>query len=241
MPHSELCKTISTFDEQASYEAAINENPDNKNIGSTGGRQKRGVAVHSRFWASHRTLKIAFLNPPSAAHRQAVIDAAKQWQPSINLTLDFVDDVHGDIRITMDPPLNYSAIGTDACLRGAAENTMNIGTELTHPNFDSTVFHEFGHALGLEHEHLHPKANIPWNKPSVYDFYLTRYNWSKEEVDHNFFKTLETTTTRTTPYDPTSIMHYPIANELTLGDWSVGKNTQISQNDRRLMRKIYPK
>jgi hypothetical protein len=36
-------------------------------------------------------------------------------------------------------------------------------------------------------------------------------------------------------------MHYPIINELTVGDWSVERNTTISQKDRRLMRKIYPK
>jgi hypothetical protein len=36
-------------------------------------------------------------------------------------------------------------------------------------------------------------------------------------------------------------MHYPIPAELTIGDWAVDKNTAISQNDRRLMRRIYPK
>jgi hypothetical protein len=235
------CKTLDIFDTQASYEAAIKENPDNRNTDFTGNRQKRGVATHSKFWASHRTLKIAFLEPPSHAHRQAAIAAIKQWQPSINLTLEFADDASGDIRISMEAPLNYSAIGTDATLRGPGENTMNIGTDLTHPGFESAVLHEFGHALGMEHEHQHPKADIPWNKPFVYNYYLTRYNWSEDEVDHNLFKTLETTATRTTPYDKTSIMHYPIPAELTIGDWAVDKNTAISQNDRRLMRRIYPK
>jgi hypothetical protein len=93
----------------------------------------------------------------------------------------------------------------------------------------------------MEHEHQHPKANIPWNKPAVYEHYWTAFQWSKEEVDHNLFRLLETATARTTAYDPTSIMHYPIPNELTIGDWAVYKNTTISQNDRRLMRKAYPK
>lgn len=241
MPYLQPCKVINTFDEQASYDAAISENPNNGHTSSTGGRKKRGVATHTKFWASHRTLKIAFFDPPSDAHRQAAIAAIKQWQPSINLTLEFADDAEGDIRISMEAPLNYSAIGTDATLRAPNENTMNIGTDPTHPGFESAVLHEFGHALGMEHEHQHPNADIPWNKPTVYHYYLTAYNWTKEEVDHNLFRTLETTNTRTTPYDRKSIMHYPIPNELTTGDWSVEKNTTISQNDRRLMRKIYPK
>lgn len=241
MTHPHPCKVINNFDKQASYGAAIAENPANGNIPATGGRQTRGVATHSKFWANHRTLKVAFLNPPSEAHRQAAIEAIKQWQPSINLTLEFVSDTEGDIRITMEAPLSYSAIGTDATLRAPGENTMNIGTDLSHPGFESAVLHEFGHALGMEHEHQHPKAEIPWNKPFVYNYYLTRYNWSKEDVDHNLFRTLETAITKITPYDPSSIMHYPVPNELTLGDWFVEKNTTISQNDRRLMRKIYPK
>ncbi|CAI8913690.1 M12 family metallopeptidase [Pseudomonas sp. IT-P4] len=241
MLNEQPCKIIGPLNEQDSYETAINENPSNAPTASPGGRNKRGVAIHSKFWASHRTLKIAFLNPPSSAHREAAIKAIKVWQPSINLKLDFVNGTEGDIRITMEPPLNYSAIGTDAMLRGPDENTMNIGTDPEHPGFEATVLHEFGHALGMQHEHQHPKADIPWNKPAVYDFYLSAYQWSKEEVDHNLFKLLEDKLTRTTVYDPTSIMHYPISNELTTGDWSVQKNTILSQNDRRLMRKIYPK
>ncbi|VVM55766.1 hypothetical protein PS662_01039 [Pseudomonas fluorescens] len=241
MSDTHPCKIISNFDSQASYNAAISESTANKQNASSTGRQKRGVATHTKFWASHRTLKIAFLNPPSDAHRKAATEAIKQWQPSINLSLEFAHDAEGDIRITMEAPLNYSAVGTDATLRGPGENTMNIGTDLTHPGFESAVLHEFGHALGLEHEHQHPHADIPWNKPLVYYHYLTRYNWSKEEVDHNLFRKLETTNTRTTPYDTTSIMHYAVPNELTTGEWFVEKNKHISQNDRRLMRKIYPK
>jgi hypothetical protein len=235
------CKVIAPLNEQDSYDTAVNENPGNSPSVSTGGRNKRGVAIHSKFWASHRTLKIAFLNPPSSAHREGATKAINLWQPSINLKLDFVDGAEGDIRITMEAPLNYSAIGTDALLRGPGENTMNIGTDPEHPNFEASVLHEFGHALGMQHEHQHPRADIPWNKPTVYNFYLTTYQWSKEEVDHNLFKLEETNFTRTTAYDPTSIMHYVIPNELTIGDWSVQKNKTISQNDRRLMRKIYPK
>lgn len=241
MPHLQPCKVMNHFGAQASYEAAVNENPHNRNVAEAGGRKKRGVASHSKFWANGKTLRIAFINPPSVAHRLAAIEAIKQWQPSINLSLVFEDNAESDIRISMDPPLNYSAVGTDASLRAADENTMNIGTALTHPRFESTVLHEFGHALGMEHEHLHPNANIPWNKTHVYHYYLTHFGWPKEEVDHNFFQTLEAVNTRSTPYDPTSIMHYPIINELTVGDWSVERNTTISQKDRRLMRKIYPK
>ncbi len=104
MLNEQPCKIIGPLNEQDSYETAINENPSNAPTASPGGRNKRGVAIHSKFWASHRTLKIAFLNPPSSTHREAAIKAIKVWQPSINLKLDFVNGTEGDIRITMEPP-----------------------------------------------------------------------------------------------------------------------------------------
>ena len=31
----------------------------------------------------------------------------------------------------------------------------------------ATVLHQFGHALGLEHEHQHPTAPLEWNQEKV--------------------------------------------------------------------------
>jgi hypothetical protein len=33
------------------------------------------------------------------------------------------------------------------------------------------VIHEFGHALGLIHEHQNPSGGIQWNKPVVCRYY----------------------------------------------------------------------
>jgi len=80
---------------------------------------------------------------------------------------------------------NYAYIGTTALRITAPEHTMNLQkfTVGTPPNFllnctvltraacisyrsacnTSVILHEFGHMLGLLHEHQHPDCKIQWN------------------------------------------------------------------------------
>jgi hypothetical protein len=52
------------------------------------------------------------------------------------------------------------------------------------------VLHEFGHALGLIHEHQNPVGGIQWNKPAVYaDLGGPPNFWGKATVDNNMFAT----------------------------------------------------
>ena len=44
------------------------------------------------------------------------------------------------------------------------------------------VCHEFGHALGLLHEHQHPQASqVTWNRQAI----MNAYNWSAQQVINN--------------------------------------------------------
>lgn len=243
-----LCHARNTKDPLASYDAAIEENPDNGAQPAMGGRTKRSVATFSRLWANGRTLKIAFTdNELNQSHKQAIIAAIKKWQPYVNLVFEFVDGREGsaeygkgDIRITTHSTNNYTLIGTDATLNDPWTPTMVLGIQPADPQFDAVVMHEFGHALGAEHEHQHPEAQIPWDIPAVYAHYAAAGH-SKEVVDESVLKKLEKSQTTYSAYDKNSIMHYPIPNTITLGDWEVGHNTNISAKDIELMRKSYPK
>lgn len=228
-------------DEQASYYAAITANPDNERKAAPGGRHKRSVGIWSRFWGNGQVLNITFTNELPPGLKDRIERLIRQWEPSTNLTFTFDDNEPGHIRITTHGQYNESFIGTDALLVPLDQPTLSLGTVPEHPHFDAAVFHEFGHALGLEHEHQHPKADIPWDKPEVYAFYKANYLWTEEEIDKNLLNKLPIDDVLHGPYDRDSIMHYKIANELTLGDWEVGDNLRISKLDRRNMRRAYPK
>ena len=48
------------------------------------------------------------------------------------------------------------------------------------------VLHEFGHALGLIHEHQNPEGGIQWNEPAVKaDLSGPPNNWDDETIRHN--------------------------------------------------------
>jgi len=236
------CQLVQWPDDQAAYTAAINENPANAGT-SSGTRRKRSIVHYSKLWANGRTLKVAFMDSPDADHKQKIIAAASQWLPYINLKFEFVDDLKGDIRIATKNNNNSSMLGTDALLIHPDHPTMNLGVKPQHEDFEVIVIHEFGHALGAMHEHQHPRANIPWDKPKVYEFYKNREMnpLTEEQVDRNLFASFDTLDAIYTSYDRKSIMHHPVANTLTVGNWEIPINRRISKKDKRLMRLLYPK
>ncbi|HEY1067806.1 MAG TPA: M43 family zinc metalloprotease, partial [Pirellulales bacterium] len=50
----------------------------------------------------------------------------------------------------------------------------------------SVVLHEFGHALGLIHEHQNPCSQIKWNRDAVIkDLSSPPANWSRDKIQKN--------------------------------------------------------
>jgi hypothetical protein len=117
---------------------------------------------------------------------------------------------------------------------------MKIGIALEDDDFESTVLHEFGHALGLHHEHQHPDADIPWDLEKVYAWYKENFDWEREKVDSDVLPLPRYTDFTYADYDPLSIMHYNIDSRLTLNNWSHPGNFTLSKKDIEVIRKIYP-
>ncbi|WP_166223160.1 M12 family metallopeptidase [Pseudomonas atagonensis] len=204
-------------------------------------RLPRSVGDGSKFWRAGQWLSIAFTDAPTQELQDAIEAIIWEWQPYINLYLAMSSVADAKIRISTRITENTSYIGTDALKVPAGEPTMSIGNKPGNPEFRAAVLHEFGHALGFEHEHQHPEANIPWNKPMVYRLYAEQYGHDKSAIDLNFFTPLNTKHLRSAPYDRKSIMHYPIENRLTNGEWEVKLNSDISEQDIEFARLIYPK
>ncbi|MFJ4194971.1 M12 family metallopeptidase [Pseudomonas sp. NPDC089534] len=230
------CLTIRPTDNELSYRLAVEENPNNA---ASSGNGSMAVGLKSKFWRNFQTLSVGFLDQISSDEKKAFQKAINKWTRLVNLNIVFVADARkAIIRIKTKTQRNSSAVGTDALTQDYGTPTMYIGVNPKSAKFEATVLHEFGHALGFEHEHLHPDAHIPWNREKVYNRY--RFSISREEIDDNFFNPINEPTLYCTEYDRDSIMHYHINKELTDGKLEVKENLTLSSGDMYLAMKVYP-
>lgn len=203
----------------------------------------RGMADNYFLWDVGKELNVKFLSG-SKEMQQKVITAAREWEKYANVKLKFVSSGPAHIRILLNDEDGYwSMVGSQANIIAEDKHTMNLdttGTNFMYPiSLRGTVIHEFGHALGLLHEHESPTSGIQWDKEAVYKYY--EGVWDKETVDAQIFSTYHITYTNGTKYDNKSIMHYPINPKHTKNNYKVDWNWEISAGDKEIAGKLYPK
>ena len=196
-----------------------------------------------RSWERGKTLTVKILGG-SAFIQDKVKKYAIEWEDYANLKFKFVSGGNADIRVSfIEGKGSWSYVGTDAKKIPQDQPTMNFGWfnyNTSDTEFRRTTLHEFGHAIGLIHEHQHPKNPIPWNKPVVYAYYLQTQGWNSAQVDRQVFSKYSVTQSYFCLYDVTSIMHYPIPEQHTIGDYEVGWNILLSKKDKLAARNMYP-
>jgi serralysin len=205
----------------------------------------RAALQRDAKWAKGDTITVSFLDGDPSVHSK-VIRFAREWTKLANLSFDFKNGTtRTDIRISFKFPGSWSVVGTTCkTITDLSKPTMNFGT-LTPSTPDDAVrrvvLHEFGHALGLIHEHQNPAGGIPWNRAQVLnDLSGPPNKWSEDVVNRNMFDVLAEGESNHTKLDPASIMMYPIPTKWTTNGWTVGLNSTLSPTDRSFIQDQYP-
>ncbi len=194
-------------------------------------------------WKPNTTLRVKFLNGSDRLHER-VMERAKLWEEHCSIKFEESDDDDSEIRVLFNSSKTDTKIGSDALTFPLDEPTMeydfNTGENAPDNDMDRYVIHEFGHALGLIHEHFHPASNINWNKPRAIEFYKTRYGFSEHDSDLNLFREFIRNRIQYSAFDRDSIMIYPIDSSCTTDGTSFGRNTALSDEDKKFIGICYP-
>jgi hypothetical protein len=197
-------------------------------IRSGGLNRSRAIIVFRKMWINGSTLRVRFMGG-TASQRALVREQAGWWTEHANLQFDFNNAPDAEIRIAFDPTDGaWSYIGTDARHISQGDPTMNLGF------LDGgTAAHEFGHAIGLAHEHQNPAGGIEWNEEVVLrDLSGPPNSWTPEQIRHNVLEKYSVDQIRGTQFDPDSVMLYFFPSSWTKTGQGTKANEILSDMDQ---------
>jgi len=204
----------------------------------SGGRT-RAISPKGKAWVNGSTLRVRFMGGTAAQQRVAREQAA-WWTEVANLKITVDNAPNAEFRIAFDANDGaWSYVGTNCRGIPLNEPTMNLGF------LDGgTAAHEFGHAIGLAHEHQNPAGGIQWNEAVVIRELAKSPNfWDEQTTRHNVLQRYTADQINGTVFDPKSIMLYFFPAEWTLNGIGTEANEVLSSLDKSFIAgaKMYPK
>lgn len=190
-----------------------------------------------------------FLDGNDLQH-QKVEAAIQEWTWYANVVFHQAASAQdSNVRIRFDPEDgSWSYVGRQCDHIDIKAATMNLAwldkfSPLT-ANERAVILHEFGHTLGLLHEHQSPAHGgfAVTNVQAAIELYSKTQGWSTQQIYDqviNVYKMSDVS--NFSQVDTTSIMHYPQPKELTGLAEDIPYNSKLSRFDKAYMMLQYPR
>ncbi len=201
------------------------------------------TANSSKLWRTGQVINITFLNG-SPLQIERVKEVSREWLLYANLEFRFVSlGVASHIRITFD----HNNYGKGWSLVGALSPrvsdipTMSLSSVMGIEG-RYLILHEFGHVLGLDHEHLNPdELGVRFKANKVQDFCESKQDMTYAQCLKNYFTKKEKNDLNSS-YDKYSIMNYPLEQKLLESHSPYPKiiRGELSLFDKMAAIKMYP-
>ena len=199
----------------------------------------RAIMPIGKLWMNGSTLRVRFIGGTTTQQAKAK-EQALWWSAFANLKFDFNGAPDAEIRIAFDSDDGaWSYIGTDNRSIQSNQPTMNLGFM-----DGGTAGHEFGHAIGLAHEHQNPAGGIEWNEVTVIKALSgPPNNWDEATIRHNVLNKYTVNQIKGTKFDPESIMLYFFPGSWVKSGVGTNANEVLSAVDKAYIAsaEAYPK
>ena len=198
-------------------------------------------------WPKHN-LQVHFIDG-NQTMAETVLTQLKKWTAVCNLKFEQSELTGSDVRVTFRNQGHFSQVGTDA--RGLpGEQTMNLAmnqSTMTEPYNMSVILHEFGHAMGMVHEHSSAASNLRFKSArEIATIFAGRFGEGAdfEEtvrlVEFNILKKYkDKELIKFSKFDADSIMIYALPGSCFTDGNAIDANLDLSDIDKEYARQLY--
>jgi hypothetical protein len=202
---------------------------------------RRAALVPDKRWPNGSTLRLSFLDGDPNLQAQ-VAAVATQWTKFANLNFNFLNgfDPNSDVLISFNNQYrpggaraSWSLIGQDCANPQARQGgpSMYLFNDFqTNDELNRIVLHEFGHTLGLIHEHKSIASTLQFDVQKTIAYFGSGAGLSPDDVMEQVINR-DYTATSYTDFDPDSIMLYEFPAEIMLDGIGTHANSHLSPTD----------